>query len=230
MPITIDAVESFRPAANSRCLCGKKVSFDQCCGSTKSDRPPPKGVFLRRNFLPSEKCDRLVRFAESNGDASDLAVFSKEPNSSAEIKTAVNSDRVSMRLDLGDKQATIDKWVADIYHKFLAKKIGKSIRGFSLPDLMRYEQGGYYKLHADSELFDKEIGAWKKVLDRDYSLLLYLNSDYEGGAIHFEHFNYTYQPQKGDLLIFPSDNLYLHEARLVTSGRRYVIVSWATVK
>ena len=58
----------------------------------------------------------------------------------------------------------------------------------------------------------------------------YLNNDFEGGAVRFEHFNYTFFPEKGDLLIFPSDYLYLHEALLVTAGVRYVIVSWANVK
>jgi predicted 2-oxoglutarate/Fe(II)-dependent dioxygenase YbiX len=95
---------------------------------------------------------------------------------------------------------------------------------------MRYTKGGYYKAHSDADIFDSKTGVWKKVLDRDYSLLLYLNDDFEGGAVHFTHFNYTFKPRKGDLLIFPSHHLYLHEAQLVESGVRYVIVSWANLK
>lgn len=230
MAINVDPVESFRPDPNGRCLCGKKVSFGECCGSKKADRDPPKGIILKRHFLPDDRCDRLVQYAERAGAASDLAVYTNEPQGDEEVSTEVNKERITSRVELGEKQATIDKWVADVFHKFLAKRIRKRIRSFTPPDLMRYEEGGYYQLHADSEIFDPAKGEWKKVLDRDYSLLLYLNSEFEGGAIHFEHFNYTYQPQKGDLIIFPSDSLYLHEARLVTSGRRYVIVSWAAVK
>ena len=57
----------------------------------------------------------------------------------------------------------------------------------------------------------------EKIEDRDYSMLLYLNDDFEG-SLRFEFFNFTYQPRKGDLLIFPSNCLYLHEARKVEEG------------
>ena len=44
------------------------------------------------------------------------------------------------------------------------------------------------------------------------------------------NFNYTYRPRKGDLLFFPSDHRYLHQAETVTSGARYAIVSWAALE
>lgn len=225
----IDPIESFRPSPDGDCLCGKKRLFKDCCGSNVLDRDPPFGIILKRNYLPDEVCDKLIAFVERKGVASDLAVYADTSAKNSDIETTVNKDRVSAKIDLAEKQAVIDKWIGNIFHQFVAKRLKKKIRSFSLPDLMRYEKGGYYKPHADSEIFDKQSGSWKKILDRDYSLLLYLNSDYEGGGLHFEHFNFTYFPKKGDLLVFPSHNLYLHEAQLVTSGFRYVIVSWAAL-
>lgn len=229
----IDPIESFRPNPEARCVCGKAKLFKECCGSVSSDRQPPAGVILKKRFLPDELCDRLIAYVAKQGEVSDLATYvdnaDKDKDPSA-IKPIVTKDRVTSRVELSDKQLTIDKWVANIFHKVVAKQIKKKIRSYTPPDLMRYSAGGYYKPHADSELFDPSVGVWKKVLDRDFSLLLYLNNDYEGGALHFTYFNYTYQPTKGDLLVFPSDHLYLHEAQMVKSGLRYVIVSWANTK
>ena len=87
-----------------------------------------------------------------------------------------------------------------------------------------------YKPHSDAEFFDQEKRQWCRIFDRDYSLLLYLNDDFRGGEVEFTYFNYTFEPKKGDLLIFPSNYLYLHEAKKVESGVRYVIVSWAATQ
>jgi hypothetical protein len=228
---SIDPIESFRPDPDGKCLCGKKLRFADCCGSSKTDRALPYGLILKKKFLSDDVADKLVGYAEKQSTASDLAIFTESDEGAQEsLSTVVNSDRVTSRIELGDKQSIIDKWIADVFYKLLAKHVGKKIRSFTTPDLMRYTRGGYYKAHSDADIFDPKMGIWKKVLDRDYSLLLYLNNDFEGGAVRFEHFNYTFFPEKGDLLIFPSDYLYLHEALLVTAGVRYVIVSWANVK
>lgn len=228
---SIDPIESFRPDPDGKCLCGKKLRFADCCGSSKTDRALPYGLILKKKFLSDDVADKLVGYAEKQSTASDLAIFTESDEGAQEsLSTVVNSDRVTSRIELGDKQSIIDKWIADVFYKLLAKHVGKKIRSFTTPDLMMYTRGGYYKAHSDADIFDPKMGIWKKVLDRDYSLLLYLNNDFEGGAVRFEHFNYTFFPEKGDLLIFPSDYLYLHEALLVTAGVRYVIVSWANVK
>jgi hypothetical protein len=226
----LDPIESFRPDANAVCVCGGAKLFKNCCGSSAIDRKPPAGMILQKAFLPADTCGKLVEFVTKQSASGPLKVVAKNSSVTKAVHDVVNNDRVTTRIDLQAGQAKIDKWVADIFYKLLAKKIGKKIRSYSSPDLMRYTSGGYYKPHSDSELFDKNTGKWNKVLDRDYSLLLYLNDDFEGGAVHFTHFNYTFKPRKGDLLIFPSHHLYLHEAQLVESGVRYVIVSWANLK
>ena len=68
------------------------------------------------------------------------------------------------------------------------------------------------------------------MIDRDYSILLYLNEGYIGGEIDFPNFGLKFQPKKGLLLAFPSDARYVHAARPVTAGTRYALVSWAAAK
>lgn len=104
------------------------------------------------------------------------------------------------------------------------------IAWFEMPMVLRYEQGGQYQMHADSDYYDADLDQWSKCMDRDVSVLLYLNSDFTGGALRFIHFNYSHHPRAGDLLFFPSDHRYMHEAQEVLSGVRYAISSWAAFR
>lgn len=54
---------------------------------------------------------------------------------------------------------------------------------------------------------------------------MYLNDDYEGGELWFPHFDYTYVPQYGDIVLFPSSWLFAHAALVVKSGIKYSAVT-----
>jgi hypothetical protein len=55
-----------------------------------------------------------------------------------------------------------------------------------------------------------------------FSLVAYLNDDYEGGEIHFPNQNITIKPKAGSLIIFPSQEPFIHEVKTITSGTRYM--------
>jgi hypothetical protein len=69
------------------------------------------------------------------------------------------------------------------------------------------------------------------------SCLIYLNDcvdteeelngkNFTGGHHHFNYLNITYKPQKGDILMFPSNYVAAHEVRTVTGGHRYSYLGW----
>ncbi len=66
--------------------------------------------------------------------------------------------------------------------------------------------------------------------NRDYSLLIYLNEDYEGGQLEFKYLNYRISPLQGLLVAFPSDWRYAHAALPVKGGVKHSIVSFAATK
>ena len=138
--------------------------------------------------------------------------------------------RVSDRVQLGEHQARINELVKSAYLELTAKYIGRQLAWYELPQMLRYKPGGFYVKHADCENMDPQTYTWSRTVDRDLSLLIYLNDDYKGGALYFEKFNYKLRPKAGMAVLFPSDNRYLHEAQMLTSGERYAIVSWAAVK
>jgi 2OG-Fe(II) oxygenase superfamily len=55
-----------------------------------------------------------------------------------------------------------------------------------------------------------------------YSMVTYLNDDYDGGEIHFKNQNVTIKPKAGSLVMFPSQEPYIHESLPVKNGQKYM--------
>lgn len=82
---------------------------------------------------------------------------------------------------------------------------------------VRYSPGNYYRPHSDTGLNRS---------DRYFTVICYLNDDFEGGRTSFPQLDYSVIPRTGKAVIFPAT--YLHCAEPVTSGEKYVLVSWLT--
>jgi hypothetical protein len=61
---------------------------------------------------------------------------------------------------------------------------------------------------------------------RRLSYVYYVNDDYAGGEISFNHFNLTLKPLAHQLLVFPSNYIYRHKVHPVIQGIRYSMVQW----
>jgi predicted 2-oxoglutarate/Fe(II)-dependent dioxygenase YbiX len=99
--------------------------------------------------------------------------------------------------------------------------------------ILRYGVGGHYIPHVDAEtLYKDDIGLelWEKTLDRDLSVVYFLNDDFAGGELFFPVLDLVIRPEAGTLVCFPSDHHYIHGVRPVTSGYRYTVVTWMRVK
>ena len=61
-----------------------------------------------------------------------------------------------------------------------------------------------------------------------YTILVALNDDYTGGEIVFENRigNDHISMSKGDVLIYPSSAQYMHKELKVTSGKKYMAISY----
>lgn len=110
--------------------------------------------------------------------------------------------------------------------------------GFPLFDIKKYQPGTYMGAHFDQQEGDTRL---------KYSLVFYLNDDYEGGEISFtiespdapildgkpeEDYDLAkdkgrvsigIKPEAGSVIIFPSSPPYHHTAHLVKSGSKYMI-------
>ena len=81
-------------------------------------------------------------------------------------------------------------------------------------------------LHADNMwIDDPEKSHYSS--HRDYSAVIYLNDNYEGGKTFFNH-GYEVQPKTGRLIYFTSGKEDAHGVTEVMSGHRYTFALWFT--
>jgi hypothetical protein len=81
---------------------------------------------------------------------------------------------------------------------------------------LKYRSGEFYKAHYDGAT----------ISGRAISAVVYLNDDYTGGEIEFPNFKVKIKPQKGMLILFPSNFAYRHIAHPVVDGTKYSLVTW----
>jgi predicted 2-oxoglutarate/Fe(II)-dependent dioxygenase YbiX len=222
MPHALIPDDAFPPGRNEPCYCGTGRRFKHCCGVRSATRRPPHGVGVVEGFLSPEACRELV----SMFDAAQGERFKVRDRANA-LAVTFDDTRVAERVILGESQRLLDDVVARAFEEQIIPRTGQSIDWYEEPQLLRYYPGGSYLYHSDAYDYVIERGAWRKAVDRDVSLLLYLNDDYAGGALEFKRLSFTLEPRAGMLVWFPSDIRYEHMAKLVTHGRRYAIVSWA---
>jgi Rps23 Pro-64 3,4-dihydroxylase Tpa1-like proline 4-hydroxylase len=83
--------------------------------------------------------------------------------------------------------------------------------------MLKYSGGQQYKPHSDGGT---------SFVPRQVTAICYLNDNYEGGELEFPYFGIKLQPQKGMLVLFPSNFAYAHAALPVTEGVKYSLVTW----
>jgi hypothetical protein len=119
----------------------------------------------------------------------------------------------SIYFDFEDKVRTI---IAPLITKVWGVRFG----GCDGTQLIRYKTGGRYMPHKDSTEEPSEV----VFASRYFTVLCYLNSNFEGGRTSFPGLSYSATPEEGRTLIFPSH--YLHSAIPITRGEKFVLLTW----
>jgi len=202
------------------------MRFGECCGSVRTDRPPPHGVGIVRGFLPGDSCKTWIAHFQRQPRLP-LGTVEAPDEGIGHLESTHDADRITDIVKAGKLRGHINRQISRAYRAVIAPSTKRRFAWFEYPQVLRYEAGGWYRAHADSEVCMPDGKSWAKGIDRDISLLLYLNDDFEGGELSFLNFNYSHRPRVGDLVFFPSDHRYVHQAEPVTNGLRWVIASWA---
>jgi hypothetical protein len=191
----------------------------------------PGDVLVVENFLAAADCARLVALARGlPKETGRMVADDGRLLSGAALAPAGGADaprRITTLIKTFDEGDAFVPVVGQAFLHWVRGAYGQELEWFEWPDVLCYGPGGRYDPHADSENRDPSTGEWRRVLERDFSLLVYLNDDYVGGDLEFPELGYRLRPRRGMLVAFPSDHRYLHAALPVESGTRYVIVSWA---
>jgi predicted 2-oxoglutarate/Fe(II)-dependent dioxygenase YbiX len=188
----------------------------------------PPGLLVVPGYLDATRCDAWRAYL-SRQPARHSMIKDIDPETGNAVQR-LDPQRVTQVVTPGDLKSDIEKALITAYRETITPHYGQQLDWMEPPGVLKYVPGGKYDGHADSEYWDTERRCWTRSIDRDFSLLLYLNDDFEGGGLWFPNFDVRVRPSKGMLIAFPSDHRYLHAAEPVNAGERFVLVGWATVK
>lgn len=90
-----------------------------------------------------------------------------------------------------------------------------NLRYWEAFNFIKYEPGHHFMEHHDHGFS----------YNCTVSLVAYLNDDYEGGELFFRLQGINYIPKAGDVVLFPSNFMYPHQAKVVHSGTKYSLVT-----
>ena len=195
---------------------------------------PLSYVLIRPNVINSQGLQELVSHIKSS-PAEDLSVFDPDKtNATGKTSWIVDKQtRDTQIVPMGPLYPKIEDLfrnsVREIINPFYQCEVDSS----EIPQVLSYGIGGHYKPHIDGEsiwMTPRGEKIWKKSTDRDLSIVFYLNDDFEGGDFIFPELKIRVRPEPGMMVCFPSNHHYSHGVEPVTKGKRYSIVSWATVK
>lgn len=191
-------------------------------------------VLIEPNVLTPEALQELQDHARKSS-TTDLSVFDPDKtNETGETSWIVDKDiRDTQIIEFGPLFPKIEELFKNVVKHIINPFYGIEVWDSEVPQFLKYDVGGHYKPHIDGRSIwfapngDK---IWRKSTDRDLSLVLYLNDDFEGGEFLFPDLHIQVKPKPGLLVCFPSDQNYLHGVAPVKEGTRYSIVTWARVK
>lgn len=190
----------------------------------------PPGLLVVENFLDAGTCSRWRDHFERQQTTPATVQDTSRRNPDGTPVYRLDPQRITDFVTMAELESEIRRTLQAACRDVIAPHYGRELEWMSYPSVLKYRRGGEYKTHADSELWDVAGKRWVRTMDRDYSLLLYINGDFEGGGLYFRNFDVRLTPAPGMLVVFPSDHRYLHAAEPITRGERYAIVCWTSAR
>jgi predicted 2-oxoglutarate/Fe(II)-dependent dioxygenase YbiX len=128
------------------------------------------------------------------------------------VRTALIADHAQSR-DLHDQ---FERKVRRLIRRLIEQYWGLDLPRCEGTQLIRYKAGAHYIPHKDSD--DMEFAS------RYFTVLCYLNEDFQGGCTYFPSLNYRVKPASGKTVVFPSQ--FVHAAEPVTQGEKFALLTW----
>lgn len=190
----------------------------------------PPGLLIRKNYLDAATCERWRTFLSRSPSTPARVQSLDQRGAGQQPAFTLDQRRVTEHVNAGELESEVRDVVMGAFKNAVMPHFGHDLHWIVPPSLLKYVSGGRYDAHADNEYWDQGRRRWVRSMDRDFSLLIYLNEDFEGGGLYFSNFDLRLRPEPGMLVAFPSDHRFQHAAEPLLDGERYVVVSWAAAK
>jgi predicted 2-oxoglutarate/Fe(II)-dependent dioxygenase YbiX len=184
--------------------------------ATRAPRHAP--VLLVPNALDEALCDELIERCATHG-----TYETGVETTSGERRVEEADRRRKRRLDHAVEDPELLRRLTSEVGRRVLPELAKAFayratrfEGFKI-GCYPADRQGFFEAHRDN------LSA--STAHRRFALSLNLNQDYEGGELRFPEYGPAlYRPDRGEALIFSGS--HLHEVLPVTTGQRYVLVSF----
>jgi hypothetical protein len=195
---------------------------------------PTDSVLIQPNAIVADDLRDLMEYVGRAARKDSLVSnFETDPSEDDIEWTVDRKIRNTQEIDLSyDMRQRLDGLIAASVDRHINSFYALTARDWEPVQILHYGPGGHYIPHVDAEtLFKDDIGLelWEKTLDRDLSVVFFLNDDFTGGELVFPQLELSIRPQAGTLVCFPSDHNFIHGVNPVASGHRYTLVTWMRV-
>lgn len=153
------------------------------------------------------------------GFREDTSIRSSEGFSLEEGNSVTDLLGKTMNAALLEYQSRLGQAHPALANQNMAPGVGGSSSHREAIQILEYKADQQYRFHYDQNWNSKEPTYFRTV-----SVVLYLNSGFEGGGTEF--IDQVYKPKAGEALIFPSNWCFPHSGQLVTKGMKRVAVTW----
>jgi predicted 2-oxoglutarate/Fe(II)-dependent dioxygenase YbiX len=189
-----------------------------------------KKILVTEDFVPGVVCEEILLSVSEVGLRDATVADGSQPSAPRRVDKKVRNvllhDSVSVSTQVN---TTLQRVVDELIEPFYAVRVDY----WEYPDILIYPPGGFYVPHNDGEAVEHDpegyVWEWRRTMDRDISVVWYLNEDFEGGELMFPLFQHSIRPATGMVVTFPSTHEYAHTANPVTGGMRYAVVTWMAV-
>jgi hypothetical protein len=176
-----------------------------------------KSIKTIPDFLSLKECDFIIKYCEDSKlfERSEVSVLTPDNSSYSEV----SSNRTSYSASMKDRK---NKIFSNIYEK-VSKMIGMNIDKIESLQCVKYSKGAFFLPHFDAD----------KLLNRKYTILVYLNENFSGGETYFPELKKYINPKTGYGLLFENINSKkrnlihsVHAGMPVNKGVKYACNIW----
>jgi len=187
----------------------------------------PDRIRVVEKFVPPEICAEIIRSVDPA--TLEDAIIGEEDHPSAPVRVDKRA-RNALVHNINAVASQVNREMQRIVDELVEPFYGMRIDYWENPGILVYPPGGFYVPHNDGEsvVHDPEryVWEWQRIIDRDISVVWYLNEDFDGGELEFPNFQVSVRPLTGMVVTFPSTHEYAHAAKPVTRGTRFAVATW----
>jgi len=196
---------------------------------SQSDTPtlfhmPSPGIYVG-DFISREACEQIISTVASleHWTQAKVTIYERDSFGKGQIKSVLDKERrVCSRIHFSDLDLDsfplLISYLAFVQSEvmsLLQAEYNLQVQEMGEAEIVHYPSGGMFMPHSDANRVKPY---------RAFSVILYLNEDFDGGETQFPDSGYTCSPKTGRVLVFPS--YLVHAGQTVLAGEKYVLVMW----